>query len=123
MSLTFEPFEQEQARAPETIPLPPTYADNHTETAVYWLSASGVLLNSHGTTIMVDPLLSIQSDNPAIGETGELLLTAPPILTTYRNVPRPLFPSVRCCIGALLYERGTSLSVVARASELTIGGT
>ena len=69
-------------RLPETIPLPSNYYEDRKETAVYWLSASGVLINSHGCTIMIDPLLSIISDDPAIGETGELLMTAPPIMAT-----------------------------------------
>ena len=82
MALTFGPFDEYQAQAPATVPLPSNYADDGNETAVYWLSASGVLVNSHGWTLMIDPLLTIISDDPAIGETGELLMTAPPILAT-----------------------------------------
>ena len=82
MTRTFGTFEKYQAQAPETIPLPPKYYEDGGETAVYWLSASGVLINSHGFNIMVDPLLSIISDAPAIGETSELLMTAPPIMAT-----------------------------------------
>jgi L-ascorbate metabolism protein UlaG (beta-lactamase superfamily) len=82
MAITFGPFEQYQAQAPETIPLPPNYFEDAGETAVYWLSASGVLLNSHGCNIMIDPLLALLSDDPAIGETSEMLMTAPPILAT-----------------------------------------
>jgi L-ascorbate metabolism protein UlaG (beta-lactamase superfamily) len=80
MTRTFGPFAQYQAQAPETIPLPSSYYEDGQETAVYWLSASGVLVNSHGCTIMIDPLLSIISDDPAIGETGEMLMTVPPIM-------------------------------------------
>jgi len=82
MTLKFGTFEQYQAQAPETIPLPPNYVEDGGETAVYWLSASGVLVNSHGLNIMIDPLLSILSDDPAIGETAEMLMTAPPIMAT-----------------------------------------
>src|SRR6266545_6964129 len=82
MTLKFGKIERYQARAPETIPLPPNYFEDAGETTVYWLSASGVLVNSHGYNIMIDPLLSILSDNPAIGETAELLMTAPPIMAT-----------------------------------------
>ena len=82
MTLTFGTFEKYQAQAPETIPLPPKYDEDGGETAVYWLSASGVLINSHGFNIMVNPLLSIISDAPAIGETSEMLMTAPPIMAT-----------------------------------------
>ena len=59
MTLKFGIFEQYQATAPETIPLPPNYSEDDGETAVYWLSASGVLVNSHGFNIMIDSLLSI----------------------------------------------------------------
>jgi L-ascorbate metabolism protein UlaG (beta-lactamase superfamily) len=80
MTMKFGPFERYQARAPETIPLPPNYFEDGGETAVYWLSASGVLINSHGCNIMIDPLLSILSDDPAIGETSDMLMAAPPIM-------------------------------------------
>jgi len=82
MTLKFGTFEQYQAKAPETIPLPPNYSEDGGETAVYWLSASGVLVNSHGLNIMIDPLLSILSDDPVIGETAEMLMIAPPIMAT-----------------------------------------
>jgi L-ascorbate metabolism protein UlaG (beta-lactamase superfamily) len=82
MPLKFGAFAQYQATAPATVPLPPSAFEDGGETAVYWLSASGVLVNSHGCTIMIDPLLSIIADDPAIGETGELLMTAPPIMAT-----------------------------------------
>ena len=82
MALKFGTFEKYQAKAPETIELPPNYFEDGGETAVYWLSAAGVLVNSHGFNIMIDPLLSIISDDPAIGETSEMLMTAPPIMAT-----------------------------------------
>lgn len=85
MTLKFGAFERYQAQAPATIPLPPDAFEDGGETAVYWLSASGVLINSHGYTLMIDPLLSIVSDDPAIGETSELLMTAPPIMATQVN--------------------------------------
>ena len=82
MTLKIGTFDKYQAQAPETIPLPPKYYQDGGETAVYWLSASGVLVNSHGFNIMIDPLLSIISDDPAIGETSEMLMTVPPIMAT-----------------------------------------
>lgn len=84
--MTFGPFDRPQATAAATVPLPNDFAEDHHETAVFWLSAAGVLINSHGTTIMIDPLLTVVSDNPAVGETSERLLTAPPILAD--RVPR-----------------------------------
>ncbi|MHC1681490.1 MAG: MBL fold metallo-hydrolase [Clostridiaceae bacterium] len=78
--MKFAKFDRYQAKAPETIELPPKYFEDGGETAVYWLSAAGILINSHGFNVMIDPLLSIISDDPAIGETKELLMTAPPIM-------------------------------------------
>jgi L-ascorbate metabolism protein UlaG (beta-lactamase superfamily) len=48
------------------------------ETAVYWLSAAGVLINSRGTTIMIDPILSVIENDPTRSEIGGMLLLAPP---------------------------------------------
>src|SRR4028119_401956 len=51
------------------------------ETTVYWLSAAGVLINSRGTTIMIDPILSVKEDDPSRSEIdGKLLLAPPPIM-------------------------------------------
>lgn len=50
-------FEKYQAQPPETVPLPPEYYEDNGETAVYWLSSAGVLINSHGVNIMIDPAL------------------------------------------------------------------
>lgn len=80
--MKFEKFEICQAKAEDTIALPENYFEDNGETAVYWLSAAGVLINSHGFNVMIDPLLSIISDDPAIGETKEKLMTAPPIMAT-----------------------------------------
>lgn len=80
------PFDKYQATAPPTVPLPPDFHLDQHETAVYWLSAAGILVNCHGTTVMIDPLLSVLSDDPATGETGEPLLTTPPIAPD--QVPR-----------------------------------
>src|SRR4028118_1799863 len=57
------------------------------ETAVYWLSAAGVLINSRGTTIMIDPILSVMENDPTRSEIdGKLLLAPPPIQAD--QVPR-----------------------------------
>ncbi len=44
------------------------FAKNN-ETAVYWLTASGIFVNSHGTTIMMDPIISYASYDPLMSET------------------------------------------------------
>jgi len=78
--MKFTPCEKVQATAPPTVFLPADWRMDHGETSVRWLSAAGVLINCHGTNILIDPLLSVISDDPAIGETSEMLLTAPAIL-------------------------------------------
>ncbi len=70
-----------QAVPPETIPLDNSAFANNDETAVYWLTSSGILVNSHGTTIMIDPHIALYSDDPPISEVQGRLdqLTMPPI--------------------------------------------
>ena len=72
-------FDDRQARAPKTIPLTADAFANHGATEVTWLGAAGVLINCRGTVLMIDPVLSILSDDPAISEIGEPLLVEPPI--------------------------------------------
>lgn len=69
---------------PETVyPLLEIDFENNHETAVYWLSSAGVFINSHGTTIMIDPNIALMSENPNISEVqGFEQLTMPPILGT-----------------------------------------
>ncbi|MBA7609998.1 hypothetical protein ES703_17201 [subsurface metagenome] len=57
-----------QAVPPPTIKLTDEAFEKNNETAVYWLTGSGMLINSHGTTIMVDPTISLISENPPLGE-------------------------------------------------------
>ena len=60
-----------QAKAPDPIPMTAeAFADNG-DTSVYWLTGAGVLLNSHGTTIMIDPILSLISMDPPLSEVEE----------------------------------------------------
>jgi L-ascorbate metabolism protein UlaG (beta-lactamase superfamily) len=46
-----------QARAPETQPFSAEAFEAGTGTALRWLGMAGFLINSRGTTVMVDPLL------------------------------------------------------------------
>lgn len=68
---------KKQARAPKTIPFGPEAFAPLESTEVRWLGNAGMLLNSRGTCLMVDPLLE-GFDLP--------LLADPPI--TSREVPR-----------------------------------
>ena len=79
MAMKLGNFENKQTRAPQTIPLSAGWDRDNGETQVYWLGAAGVLVNCRGTVVMIDPVLSITSDDPAVSEIGEPLLVAPPI--------------------------------------------
>jgi L-ascorbate metabolism protein UlaG (beta-lactamase superfamily) len=46
-----------QARAPHPQPFGPEAFQRHEGTELRWLGMAGFLLNSRGTTIMIDPLL------------------------------------------------------------------
>ena len=60
-----------QAMPRETVPLPPEAFAQTNDTRIYWLGNAGFLINSHGTTVMCDPLL-VGFDMPVLVE--------PPIL-------------------------------------------
>ncbi len=69
-----------QARAPQpTVNLKAEDFSDCGDTRVYWLGSAGVLLNSHGTTLMVDPVLGYIDSEPPISESYEILLVKPPI--------------------------------------------
>jgi L-ascorbate metabolism protein UlaG (beta-lactamase superfamily) len=48
---------KQQARAPETQPFGPEAFQPQDQTVLRWLGMAGFLLNSRGTTLMIDPLL------------------------------------------------------------------
>lgn len=47
-----------QARPPRTVPIESSAFERREETAVYWLGEAGVLINSRGTIILIDPVIS-----------------------------------------------------------------
>ena len=49
--------EKGQAVPRETVPMNEKNFEKNDETAVYWLGNASIFINSHGTNIMVDPLL------------------------------------------------------------------
>lgn len=48
---------KKQAVAPKTIPILREAFDKINDTEIRWLSSVGIMINSHGTVIMIDPLL------------------------------------------------------------------
>jgi L-ascorbate metabolism protein UlaG (beta-lactamase superfamily) len=48
---------KQQARAPQTQPFGPEAFQQEDQTVLRWLGMAGFLLNSRGTTVMIDPLL------------------------------------------------------------------
>lgn len=54
------------------------------KTIVFWLGGAGALINSHGTTIMIDPIISHDSSDILISEVFgcKLFFQEPPILST-----------------------------------------
>ena len=69
-----------QAKAPEPVTMTAVDFEAFDGTAVYWLTGAGIMLNSHGTIILVDPILSFISDNPLLSEVeGTPQYTMPPI--------------------------------------------
>ena len=48
---------KQQARAPQTQPFGPEAFQSQSDTVLRWLGMAGFLLNSRGTTLMIDPLL------------------------------------------------------------------
>ena len=49
------------------------------QTLVYWLGAAGVLINTRGTIILIDPIISLKSELPMVSENGYKLLITPPV--------------------------------------------
>ena len=71
MTVRIRRSNQGQAMPRETVPLPSEAFGPSDKTTVYWLGNAGLLVNSRGTTVMIDPLL-VGFDMPTLVE--------PPIL-------------------------------------------
>ncbi len=77
-----------QAKAPDPVAISPKAFEDTGDTAVYWLTGAGIMLNSHGTVLMVDPILSLISENPPLSEV--------------EGTPQYVFPPIRAeKVGAL----------------------
>lgn len=46
-----------QAVAPKTVMMNKKCFENNDETSIYWMGGGSIMLNSHGTNIMIDPVL------------------------------------------------------------------
>lgn len=77
----FVKFEKYQYKAKETIAIDiETAFLNNNETALYWLSGAGVLLNINGTILIVDPVLELEAEDPYLSELEAYpLMVLPPI--------------------------------------------
>lgn len=76
-----------QYTAPPTQFMDKSDFEDNGNTAVYWLSAAGVMINAHGVVILVDPVITVKAWEPvAISETGAELMTLPPI--SAEDVPK-----------------------------------
>ena len=62
-----------------TKPMDATAFSNRGDTAVTWLGGAGFLVNSRGTVILIDPVLSLSPDKEGCSEAGLKLKTALPI--------------------------------------------
>lgn len=69
----------------KTIPINDSFFDKREDTIVTWLGMAGALINSRGTIIFIDPLISYGASNKEC-ETGNRLLV--PLPVTADNVPK-----------------------------------
>ncbi|UCC69019.1 MAG: MBL fold metallo-hydrolase [Armatimonadota bacterium] len=76
------------------------------ETAVWWLTNAGFLINARGTILMIDPAISVEPDFPDRSETGLRLLVPLPIEA--KDIPR---------LDAVLYTHGDDDHFARRTAE------
>jgi L-ascorbate metabolism protein UlaG (beta-lactamase superfamily) len=69
-----------------TQPIDPSFFERCDATLVTWLGMAGVLINSHGTILLIDPLIATAPDDASICEVGYKLKVPFPILAI--EVPR-----------------------------------
>ncbi|MFC5647705.1 MBL fold metallo-hydrolase [Paenibacillus solisilvae] len=72
--------------APATKPITAEDFAGTDNTSIWWLSGAGFLINSRGTLIMIDPVLTMKPGSPDICEIGHRMLVPLPIVAT--EVPR-----------------------------------
>lgn len=102
-----------QARAETPVLMSDKDFENHGEVSVYWLTSASVLINSYGTTILMDPVITPTMEEPLISEAMDddqtgympLLVRAPiyapdihkltAVLITHADVDHMGFLSIR----------------------------
>ncbi len=75
-----------QVSAPPTHRLGSDAFGSSPETALWWLTNAGFLINCRGTLLMIDPAISLEAESPDVSETGMRLLIELPLLAS--EVPR-----------------------------------
>jgi L-ascorbate metabolism protein UlaG (beta-lactamase superfamily) len=75
-----------QIIAPATKPITAEDFAGSDDTSIWWLSGAGFLINSRGTLIMIDPVLTMKPGSTEICELGHRMLVPLPITAT--EVPR-----------------------------------
>jgi L-ascorbate metabolism protein UlaG (beta-lactamase superfamily) len=68
-----------QVSAPPSLPMGPEAFAASPETALWWLTNAGFLINARGTLVMLDPAISLAPDGSRLSETGHRLLVSLPI--------------------------------------------
>lgn len=88
---------KQNAVAPATQPLESESFAKSTDTFVSWLSGAGFLINSRGTVVMIDPVISMEKEKTDTVELG--LRLSVPLPIEAKDVPR---------LDAVLYTHGDS---------------
>ena len=70
--------EKGQALAPQTIKMTAEAFKKNEGVDIYWLGGGGAMINSHGTVIMIDPLLE-GFDMPLLREAPMLIKEVPSV--------------------------------------------
>ena len=67
--------------APKTEPIPASAFNKQDHTTLYWLGGGGFMLNSHGTVILLDPILELRTKDPMVDASGHKMLQPFPMYT------------------------------------------
>jgi L-ascorbate metabolism protein UlaG (beta-lactamase superfamily) len=102
----------QQAKALPTQRIGPEAFQESAETALWWLTNAGFLVNARGTLLMVDPAISMSKESPGLHETGHTLLIPLPIEAS--EVPR---------LDAVLYTHSDYDHLALRTAQLLLERT
>ncbi len=76
----------------KTISISSSFFDDRKDTLITWLGMAGALINSRGTIIFIDPIIT-HGKTPELCETGHRLLVPFPILS--KDVPKAAVAKVK----------------------------